>query len=473
MKISATQSMVAKVVFVVMSLGLALTCSAWSQTINPKDWFVLTPQSYWHYSGEGVPNGEIKNDNTMTVLEEKKDVGGGILATRMKMTTDNPTDNRNGDEQFWYVDPNDAEGKLVLYGLHNQKEDAFSSGTLLAQDIIINAPGILIGQNGQKIGDEVKRTGNTKVKVRTKVLGQDVETNANATVNSTIKYKEIISAFDTMVGKFVDVLIMNIDIRVTIDRNVYDVVVGDYWLKQGQGVIGTNYKDLAVTQATPKVIDSGRIGAAGNPYIQPDSNVLAHSMVALQTIADLKPEGAEKLMDVNKDNRVGGEESIYALQKAANLRMFGIMSSAFADGQSIPAKHSWTGGNISPELSWVNPPTDTKSYVLFVDDPDAGGIWNHWIVYDVPPAFYSLPENSGAENGVNLPAGAKHGITSWNRSFYEGPAPPSGVHRYYFKLYALNVPVLNPADASKAAIKAAMLGKVVGWTQVMGTYQAQ
>jgi len=152
-----------KILTAVLLLVFISNNSAWSQTsVNPKDWFVLTPSSYWHYSGDGVTGGSIQDDNTMTVLEEKKDVGNGIMAARMQMTADNPADNRNMDEQFWHVDPGDAEGKLLIYGLHNEKEDELSSGKLLGPQDIIMQPPLLIGKNGQKIGDIVTSTSKTK-----------------------------------------------------------------------------------------------------------------------------------------------------------------------------------------------------------------------------------------------------------------------------------------------------------------------
>jgi len=106
-----------------------------------------------------------------------------------------------------------------------------------------------------------------------------------------------------------------------------------------------------------------------------------------------------------------------------------------------------------------------------MDDPDAaGGTWNHWLVYDIPAANTSLAEDAGVLGGTNLPPGAKHGINSWGNNYYQGPSPPSGTHRYYFKLYALSVSELNPSGLTRAAIEAAMSDKTLGQAELMGTY---
>jgi len=106
-----------------------------------------------------------------------------------------------------------------------------------------------------------------------------------------------------------------------------------------------------------------------------------------------------------------------------------------------------------------------------MDDPDApAGTWDHWIVYDIPVSVTSLAENAGASGSGNLPSGASHGTNSWNNIYYQGPCPPSGTHRYFFKLYSLSVAQLNPAGTSKAEIEAAMAGKILDQVEIMGTY---
>lgn len=106
-----------------------------------------------------------------------------------------------------------------------------------------------------------------------------------------------------------------------------------------------------------------------------------------------------------------------------------------------------------------------------MDDSDApGGTWDHWIVYDIPAGTGSLVETAGASGSTNLPPGAKHAINSWGNNFYQGPSPPSGTHRYYFKLYALSVSELNPSNLSRAAIEAAMSSGILRQAELMATY---
>jgi len=154
-----------------------------------------------------------------------------------------------------------------------------------------------------------------------------------------------------------------------------------------------------------------------------------------------------------------------------DTEVFSLRSSSFSNGAPIPVQHSLQGGNLSPPLSWSNAPANTKSFVLIMDDPDApGGTWDHWIVYNIPAGTTSLAENAGASGSGGLPSGAVHGTNSWGNNYYQGPSPPSGTHRYYIKLYALSVSQLNPSGTNKAAIEAAMQGKILKQTQLMGTY---
>ncbi len=97
----------------------------------------------------------------------------------------------------------------------------------------------------------------------------------------------------------------------------------------------------------------------------------------------MNPHGLDKLGHINNDGRKGLEEAIYELQRAAELRIFSLESSAFSDTKAVPAEYTADGADISPPLSWKNAPIDVQSFVLIMDDPDApGGTWDHWIVYD-------------------------------------------------------------------------------------------
>jgi len=150
-----------------------------------------------------------------------------------------------------------------------------------------------------------------------------------------------------------------------------------------------------------------------------------------------------------------------------------VTSAAFADGQSIPAKYTCDGSDISPPLQWTNAPPNAKSFALVADDPDAPvGTWVHWVIYDLPAGTGALPENVAKSQ---FAAGnAKQGINDFRRIGYGGPCPPPGKpHRYFFKLYALDMLLdLKPGLGKKDLLKA-MEGHVLAQGQLMGTYQRQ
>jgi hypothetical protein len=151
-----------------------------------------------------------------------------------------------------------------------------------------------------------------------------------------------------------------------------------------------------------------------------------------------------------------------------------ISSSSFQHQGEIPRKHTCEGQDVSPALSWSGVPPGTKSLVLIVDDPDAPDpkapkmTWVHWVLYDLPPRSTGLPE---AVRKDALPAGTHEGFNDWKRTGYGGPCPPIGRHRYFHKLYALDVE-LGPLDhATKASLERAMKGHVLAEAEIMGTYQ--
>ncbi len=140
---------------------------------------------------------------------------------------------------------------------------------------------------------------------------------------------------------------------------------------------------------------------------------------------------------------------------------FTLTSPSFKDGEMIPKKHSYKEGpNIIPALHWSNPPPGTKSFALICDDPDAPmGTWTHWLVKDIPATATGVEE--GGKIGTEI---QNHfGFTN-----YGGPAPPSGTHRYYFKLYALNVEKM--ASKTKEEMYTEVEGKRLGKAQIMGKY---
>ena len=148
-----------------------------------------------------------------------------------------------------------------------------------------------------------------------------------------------------------------------------------------------------------------------------------------------------------------------------------IASSAFEHQGAIPAVYTCQGRDISPPLAWRGVPTEAKSLVLIVDDPDAPDpaapttTWVHWLLYNLPASCVALPEAVQA-----LPAGTLEGVNDWKRTGYGGPCPPIGRHRYFHKLYALDVVLPDLHRPTKAALEAAMRGHVLAEAQCIGTY---
>ena len=151
-----------------------------------------------------------------------------------------------------------------------------------------------------------------------------------------------------------------------------------------------------------------------------------------------------------------------------------LTSSAFSDGGEIPTRYTCDGGNVSPPLAWSNLPEGTRSLVLVVDDPDAPDpkapkiTWIHWVVYNIPPEGAGLVESASPRN---LPPGAVEGRNSWKRTGYGGPCPPTGRHRYFHKLYALDAVLPDLGRPTLDALSKAMEGHVLGRFELMGTYE--
>ncbi|MGH8454444.1 MAG: YbhB/YbcL family Raf kinase inhibitor-like protein [Nevskiales bacterium] len=149
-----------------------------------------------------------------------------------------------------------------------------------------------------------------------------------------------------------------------------------------------------------------------------------------------------------------------------------IASTAFTHNGAMPAKYSCEGSDTSPPLAWTQLPADTKSLALIVDDPDAPDpaapkmTWVHWVLYNLPPQLGGLPE--GAKT---LPAGTREGNNDWGRTGYGGPCPPIGRHRYFHKLYALDIVLPDLKQPTKAQLEQAMKGHVLGQAELVGTYQ--
>lgn len=147
---------------------------------------------------------------------------------------------------------------------------------------------------------------------------------------------------------------------------------------------------------------------------------------------------------------------------------FRIKSSAFSDQGTIPVKYTCNDQDISPPLSFSGIPAQTQSMVLICDDPDAGETFVHWIMFDIPATTTSLAEN--VPKTETLSSGAKHGYNDFGNFYYGGPCPPSGIHRYYFKAYALDTTLGLSPGATKSDVVSAMTGHIIAQDELMGTY---
>ena len=151
-----------------------------------------------------------------------------------------------------------------------------------------------------------------------------------------------------------------------------------------------------------------------------------------------------------------------------------LTSPAFDQDGSIPARYTCQGQDLSPELVWSGLPEGTRSLALVVDDPDAPDpaapqrTWVHWVLYNIPPDSGGLRESADAEN---LPAGTLEGLNDWQRTGYGGPCPPIGRHRYFHKLYALDTMLPDLRQPTKAQLEKALQGHILGYTELVGTYQ--
>jgi hypothetical protein len=141
-----------------------------------------------------------------------------------------------------------------------------------------------------------------------------------------------------------------------------------------------------------------------------------------------------------------------------------VTSGVITEGQPIPRRFTCDGDDVSPPLAWTMPPAGTKSVALVVDDPDAPKPdWSHWVVWDLPPGTTDLPE------GGPLPAGARQGPNDWKQARWRGPCPPSGRHRYRFRVLALDV-TLGAGPFDRAALLAAVEGHVLAEGTLVASY---
>ena len=147
-----------------------------------------------------------------------------------------------------------------------------------------------------------------------------------------------------------------------------------------------------------------------------------------------------------------------------------VSSPSFRHGASIPVQHTGDGADLAPDLSWSQPPPGTQSIAVLVDDPDAPDpdhptrVWTHWIITGVPPTVTAL-------HGGRLPAGAVLGTNDFGKRTWGGPQPPVGRHRYFFRIYALDIR-LDAPGITRLELLAAMKGHILAQGQLVGTYGA-
>jgi len=152
-----------------------------------------------------------------------------------------------------------------------------------------------------------------------------------------------------------------------------------------------------------------------------------------------------------------------------------VRSPAFPEGRPIPRRHTGDGEDLSPPLSWSGLPATARELALIVDDPDAPTPepWVHWVIYKLPATTDGLAEGVPPVGRPGSVPTALQGQNSWKATGYRGPAPPKGhgVHRYFFKLYALDAALDLPGGLTKAGLLNAIEGHVVAEGGLMGTYQ--
>lgn len=164
----------------------------------------------------------------------------------------------------------------------------------------------------------------------------------------------------------------------------------------------------------------------------------------------------------------GQEQQESTSSQEATVVSFLMSSSSFEHKGQIPAKYTCKSDDISPNLQWKDIPTGTKSFALIVDDPDApGGTWIHWVYYNIPASINQLPED--IKQDKQLSDGSRNGSNSWGKIGYKGPCPPSGTHRYLFKLYAIDTVLELGPGATKPELLKAIQGHTLGMAEIMGT----
>lgn len=201
------------------------------------------------------------------------------------------------------------------------------------------------------------------------------------------------------------------------------------------------------------------------PLLSPEGRILAHSPTNSLLIED-RASIVKRMVKIIK----GPSKT----EKGVISMTVTITSPAFSHNGEIPTRHSCDGEDISPALEWSGLPEGTKSIALIVDDPDAPDpaapkmVWVHWVLYNIPPGATGLPEDVKPQD---LPSGTQEGLNDWKRTGYGGPCPPIGRHRYFHKLYALDVVLPELGKPTKKDLEKAMEGHILAEAELVGTYQ--
>jgi Raf kinase inhibitor-like YbhB/YbcL family protein len=189
--------------------------------------------------------------------------------------------------------------------------------------------------------------------------------------------------------------------------------------------------------------------------------------ILLDVIVDLRNGIRGRTMKINIVSAcaIAAATTALSLLAAGGAKMK-ITSSVFQQGGNIPSKFTCDGADTSPPLQIQEVPPTAKSLVLIVDDPDApSGLFTHWIIWNISPQASTIAEGS-APKGVE-------GMNDFGKSRYGGPCPPSGTHRYFFKIFALDKELDLPAGSKRAQLDAAMKGHVIAQGELMGRYSRQ
>ena len=150
---------------------------------------------------------------------------------------------------------------------------------------------------------------------------------------------------------------------------------------------------------------------------------------------------------------------------------FTLRSPAFDGGGDMPARYSCKGEDVSPALEWIGAPSKTASFAIIMEDPDApGGLWVHWVLWNLPPSKHSLPENVSKRDEQD--DGSRQGRNSFGKVGYNGPCPPMGQkHRYFFRAYALDQKLDLAPGATRDQLDAAMKGHMLAQSDYVGEFE--